>query len=262
MAGAGETTDPGMTIAGTPLGSRVLIGSSGYPNRQIMLEAIAASGAAMVTAAIRRISLEGYAESVLDALSGWPILPNTAGCETARDAVLTAQLAREALGTSWIKLEVIGDRETLYPDTAQLVGAAEELVGQGFTVLPYTTEDPVVAQRLADAGCAAVMPLGSPIGSGQGIVNPWAIELICRRSPVPVILDAGIGTASDATRALELGCEGVLVNTAVAKARDPVAMARAMRDAVHAGAAARDAGRMPVQDTADPSSPQLGLIGS
>ncbi|SDF80720.1 thiazole-phosphate synthase [Limimonas halophila] len=259
---AAEAPPAGLTIAGCTLESRLLIGTSGYPNRQIMLDAIEASGAELVTAAIRRISLEGYAESVLDLLRHKTILPNTAGCETARDAVLTAQLAREALETNWVKLEVIGDRETLYPDVEQLVKAADELVRDGFVVLPYTTEDPVVAQRLIDAGCAAVMPLGSPIGSGQGIANPWAIELICSRSPVPVILDAGIGTASDAVQAMELGCEGVLLNTAVAKAREPVRMARAMRAAVDAGADARRAGRMPKQATAEPSSPQLGLIGS
>lgn len=252
----------GLTIAGHTLESRLLIGTSGYANRQVMLDAVEASGAELVTAAIRRISLEGYAESVLDVLRHKTILPNTAGCETARDAVLTAQLAREALETTWVKLEVIGDRETLYPDVEQLVKAAEELVNDGFIVLPYTTEDPVVAQRLIDVGCAAVMPLGSPIGSGQGIANPWAIELICSRSPVPVILDAGIGTASDAVQAMELGCEGVLLNTAIAKARDPIRMARAMRAAVDAGADARRAGRMPKQPTAEPSSPQLGLIGS
>ena len=252
----------GLTIADHTLESRLLIGTSGYPNRQVMLDAIEASGAGLVTAAIRRISLDGYAESVLDVLRHKSVLPNTAGCETARDAVLTAQLAREALETSWVKLEVIGDRETLYPDVEQLVAAADELVRDGFTVLPYTTEDPVVAQRLIDVGCAAVMPLGSPIGSGQGIANPWAIELICSRSPVPVILDAGIGTASDAVQAMELGCEGVLLNTAVSKALDPVRMARAMRAAVAAGFDARQAGRMPKQPTAEPSSPQLGLIGS
>ncbi len=251
-----------LTLAGHSFASRLLIGSAGYPNQQVMLDAVSASGAQIVTVSIRRSSLEGYAESLIDVLRDTFLLPNTAACETARDAVLTAQLAREALGTSWVKLEVIGDRESLYPDVEQLVQAADELVRDGFTVLPYTNDDPVVAQKLVDVGCAAVMPLGSPIGSGQGIANPSAIELICERSPVPVVLDAGIGTASDAARAMELGCDAVLVNTAISKARQPVRMARAMRDAVAAGDAARRAGRIPTKRYAEPSSPQLGLIGS
>ncbi len=243
--------------------SRLLIGTAGYPNRQVMVDTIAASGAEIATVSIRRISLEAYAESVLDILGGrMTLLPNTAGCETVRDAVLTAQLARESLQTDLIKLEVIGDRETLYPDGPQLIEAAEELVRNGFTVLPYCSDDPVTCQRLADAGCAAVMPLGSPIGSGMGICNPYNIELICTRSPVPVILDAGIGTASDATLAMELGCAAVLVNTAVAKARDPLRMAGAMRDAVASGRAARLAGRIPQRRYAEPSSPQMGLVGT
>jgi thiazole synthase len=251
-----------LRLGGRDVDSRLLIGSAGYPNQQVMLDAIAASGAQIVTVSIRRASLEGYAESAIDLLRDRFLLPNTAGCETARDAVLTAQLAREALGTTWVKLEVIGDRESLYPDVAQLVQAADELVRDGFTVLPYTNDDPVTAQKLIDVGCAAVMPLGSPIGSGRGIANPNAIEMIRERSPVPVILDAGIGTASDATRAMELGCDAVLLNTAVSKARDPVRMARAMRAAVAAGFEARQAGRIPTRRYAEPSSPQLGLIGS
>jgi len=252
-----------LTIAGTTFGSRLLIGTSGYPNQQVMLDAIAASGAEIATVSIRRVSLEGYAESMVDLLGDrYRLLPNTAGCATVRDAVLTAQLAREALETNWVKLELIGDRETLYPDTEQLVRAAEELIGDGFTVLPYCTDDPVTCQKLIDAGCAAVMPLGSPIGSGMGICNPYNIELICNRSPVPVILDAGIGTASDAALAMELGCAAVLLNTAVAKAHDPVTMAAAMRDAVAAGHAARQAGRIPKRGYAEASSPRLGLIGS
>jgi len=189
-------------------------------------------------------------------------LPNTAGCQTAKDAVLTAELAREALETKWIKLEVIGDRELLYPDTEELVRATEMLVAKGFTVLPYCTEDPVVCRKLADAGAAAVMPLGSPIGSGLGISNPHLIELICARSAVPVVLDAGIGTASDAALALELGCAAVLLNTAVSKARDPVMMAKSMRAAVEAGRLARLAGRIPKLAHAEPSSPQFGLVGT
>jgi thiazole synthase len=252
----------GLTIAGKRFGSRLLLGTGGYPNQQIMLNALEAAAPAMVTVSIRRISLEGYAESVVDLVAGrYPLLPNTAGCATVRDAVLTAQLAREALGTSWIKLELIGDRETLYPDVEQLLRATEELVKDGFTVLPYCNDDPVTCRKLADLGAAAVMPLGSPIGSGLGIINPYAIERICVQSPVPVILDAGIGTASDAAQAMELGCDGVLLNTAVAKSLDPRRMAVAMRAAVHAGRDARLAGRIPKRSHAEPSSPELGLVG-
>jgi len=257
------TADDLLTLGGRTMRSRLLIGTSGYPNQQVMLDAIAASGADTVTVSIRRVSLEGYAESMVDLLGAdYHILPNTAGCATVKDAVLTAQLAREALETDWIKLEVIGDRETLYPDVEALLAAADELIQDGFTVLPYCTDDPVVCQKLADLGCAAVMPLGSPIGSGAGIANPYNIELICNRSPVPVILDAGIGTASDATLAMELGCEAVLLNTAVSKAIEPVRMARAMKAAVEAGRDARLAGRIPRRTHAEASSPQLGLIGS
>lgn len=262
MPEASHTAADQLTIAGRTFGSRLMIGSAGYPNQQIMLDAIAASGAEIVTVSVRRVSLEGYAESMLDLLADKHILANTAGCETAHDAVLTARLAREALDSDWIKLEVIGDRESLYPDVEQLVKAADELVRDGFIVLPYCNDDPVTCQKLADVGCAAVMPLGAPIGSGRGVANPGAIEQICARSAVPVILDAGIGTASDAVIAMELGCEGVLLNTAIAKAHDPVRMAAAMRDAVAAGVNARRAGRIPRRLYAEPSSPQLGLIGS
>src|SRR6266540_3213673 len=194
-------SDP-LIIAGREFGSRLFLGTAGYPNRKLMLDAIAASGTKMVTASIRRISLAGEDESLVDLIPKHiRFLPNTAGCQTATDAVLTAELAREALETNWIKLEVIGDRELLYPDTEELVRATEMLVAKGFTVLPYCTEDPVVCRKLADAGAAAVMPLGAPIGSGLGICNPHLIELVCARSPVPVVLDAGIGTASDATAA-------------------------------------------------------------
>lgn len=261
-ADAAAPDDP-FVLAGRTLGSRLVIGSSGYPNQQVMMDAIAASGAEVVTVSIRRVSLEGYAESMVDLLgTDYAILPNTAGCATVKDAVLTAQLAREALETDWVKLELIGDRETLYPDVEQLVGAAEQLVADGFQVLPYCTDDPVVCRKLADVGCAAVMPLGSPIGTGIGIANPYNLELICNRSPVPVILDAGIGTASDAALAMELGCDAVLLNTAVSKAIEPVRMARAMRAAVAAGRDARLAGRIPKRTHAEASSPQLGLIGS
>jgi thiazole synthase len=251
-----------LVIAGTELKSRLLMGTAGYPNRQSLLASLEAAEADLVTLSIRRISLQGYQESLIDMLGGrYRLLPNTAGCATIRDAVLTAELAREALQVDWIKLELIGDRDTLYPDVEQLVKAADQLVGKGFVVLPYTNDDPVTARKLIDVGCAAVMPLGALIGSGGGIQNPQAIERICRLASVPVILDAGVGTASDACLALELGCSGVLLNTAVAKAEAPVEMARAMRLAVDAGYLARRAGRIPARDFAEPSSPQLGLIG-
>jgi len=228
-----------------------------------MLGAVAASGTEMVTASIRRISLAAEDESLVDLLADKVhFLPNTAGCQTARDAILTAELAREALETNWIKLEVIGDRELLYPDVAELARATETLVAKGFVVLPYCNEDPVSCRRLADAGAAAVMPLGSPIGSGLGISNPHLIELICARSPVPVVLDAGIGTASDAALAMELGCAAVLLNTAVSKATDPVRMAAGMRAAVEGGRLARLSGRIPKRAYAEPSSPQFGLVGT
>jgi len=254
--------DP-LIIAGREFRSRLFLGTAGYPNQKIMLDAVAASGTEMVTASIRRISLAGEEESLTDVLAGRAhFLPNTAGCQTAKDAVLTAELAREALGTNWIKLEVIGDRELLYPDVEELVSATDTLVRKGFVVLPYCNDDPVTCARLADLGAAAVMPLGSLIGTGLGISNPHLIELICSRSSVPVVLDAGIGTASDATLAMELGCAAVLLNTAVSKAQDPVRMAAAMRAAVEAGRLARLAGRIPKRPHAEPSSPQFGLVGT
>jgi thiazole synthase len=255
-------SDP-LVIAGQKFSSRLFLGTAGFPNRKMMLDAIAASGTEMVTASIRRISLAGDDESLLDVLGDRVrFLPNTAGCQTAKDAILTAELAREALGTNWVKLEVIGDRELLYPDVEELVRATETLTARGFVVLPYCNEDPVACRKLADAGAAAVMPLGSPIGSGRGIANPHLIELIAARSGVPVVLDAGIGTASDAALAMELGCAAVLLNTAVAKAQDPVRMAAAMRAAVEAGRQARLAGRIPKSSYAEPSSPQFGLVGT
>lgn len=251
-----------LVIAGRQFASRLFLGTAGYPNQRVMLDALEESGTELATMSIRRIDLTGGAETLLDVLDGRVgLLPNTAGCLTARDAVLTAQLAREAIGTEWIKLEVIGDSELLYPDVEELLKATAELVADGFIVLPYCNDDPVTCRKLADRGAAAVMPLGSYIGSGRGLSNPHAIETICARSAVPVVLDAGIGTASDAALAMELGCSAVLLNTAVSKARDPVRMAGAMRDAVQAGRAARMAGRMPRRDNAEPSSPQLGLIG-
>ena len=252
-----------LTIAGTRIASRLLLGTAGYPNQQLMLDSLEASGAEIVTVSIRRVSLDRYAESLIDLLGGrCRLLPNTSGCVTAKDAILTAELAREALDTNWVKLELIGDRDTLYPDVEQLVHAADELVRKGFVVLPYCNEDPISCRKLADVGCAAVMPLGSLIGSGMGIANPAAIELICSRSPVPVVLDAGIGTASDAALAMELGCDAVMANTAIAKSHDPVRMAAAMRAGVEAGRLARLAGRIPKKSFAEPSSPQLGLIGA
>ncbi len=263
MAAEQLSKDDSFSLAGVSLSSRLFLGTAGYPNQRVMLDALAAAAAEVVTVSIRRISLAGDMGSLLDALDGrYRLLPNTAGCETARDAVLTAELAREALDTDWIKLEVIGDRELLYPDAGPLLDAAGQLVQAGFQVLPYCTDDPVLCRRLEDLGCAAVMPLGAPIGSGLGVLNPVNIETICRRAAVPVILDAGVGTASDAALAMELGCSAVLLNTAVSKCDDPVLMAAAIRDAVVAGRAARRAGRIPRQYRAEASSPHLGLIGS
>ena len=244
------------------LNSRLFIGTAGYPNQQTMLDAIEASDSEFVTVSIRRTSLENYQDSPFDALAGkYNILPNTAGCETAKDAILTAQLARESLETDWIKLEIIGCRKTLYPDVEGLLEASEVLVKQGFKILPYCTDDPVVCQKLVDVGCKAVMPLGSPIGTGLGICNPYNIELICNTLNVPVILDAGIGTPSDATRAMELGCSAVLLNTAISKAKEPVLMAKAFKHAVKAGYLAQKSGRIIKKFHAEASSPQMGLIG-
>jgi len=251
------------TIADKTFTSRLLIGSARYPNNQVMVDAIAASGSQIVTVAIRRIDLSGGGETVLDLLEGrYHILPNTAGCFTAKDAILTAQLSREMLETNWIKLEVIGDRDVLYPDVEQTVLAAEQLVKNGFTVLPYCTDDPIVCRRLVDAGCVGVMPLGSPIGSGMGILNPYNIEIIRAQTSIPVIVDAGIGTASDAALAMELGCDGVLLASAVSRAHDPVRMAVAMRHAVEGGRHAFLAGRIPRKRHAEASSPESGVVGS
>jgi thiazole synthase len=250
-----------LTIAGKTFESRLIIGSARYPNQQVMLDAIAASGAEVVTVSIRRVSPVAGGESLYDLLAGkYRILPNTAGCYTVRDAVLTAQLAREALGTDWVKLEVIGDEDTLFPDVEHLVKAAQELVDDGFVVLPYSNDDPVTAKKLEDVGCAAVMPLGAPIGSGMGIRNPYNLQIIREMVSVPVIVDAGVGTASDAAVAMELGMDGVLLNSAVAGARDPVKMATAMRHAVAAGRLAYLAGRIPRRLYAKASSPLEGII--
>jgi thiazole synthase len=225
-----------------------------------MAAAVRASDAHLATVALRRVDPAARG-SIVDLLeeAGCSLLPNTAGCFTARDAVTTAQLAREAFETDWIKLEVIGDDRTLLPDGAELLEAAEELVADGFVVLPYTNDDPVLARRLEDAGCAAVMPLGSPIGSGMGIRNPYNLNLIVEGARVPVILDAGIGTASDAALAMELGCEGVLLASAVSRAEDPARMARAMRLAVESGRLAREAGRIPRRLYAEASTPTEGV---
>ncbi|MGB1360567.1 MAG: thiazole synthase [Alphaproteobacteria bacterium] len=248
-------------IGDLKLNSRLLVGTAMFPNQQTMVDAIQASGSEFVTVSIRRISMEQYNESPIDLLKGYNILPNTAGCETPKDVILTANLARESLETNWIKLELIADRQTLYPDVENIVDVAEELVKDGFNVLPYCTDDPIICKKLADVGCKAVMPLGAPIGTGLGICNPYNIELICKNSSVPVILDAGIGTPSDATRAMELGCSAVLLNTAISKSEDPVLMASAFKDAVSAGRKGYLSGRMAKKFHAEASSPQMGLIG-
>jgi thiazole synthase len=251
--------DDALTIAGTRLSSRLLLGTGGFPSLELLADAIAVSGSELVTVALRRVDPTARG-SLIDVLAdaGVRLLPNTAGCYTARDAVITARMAREAFATDWVKLEVIGDEDTLLPDAPELLRAAEELLEDGFVVLPYTTDDPVLARRLADLGCAAVMPLGSPIGSGMGIRNPYNIALIREAVDVPVVLDAGIGTASDAALAMELGCDAVMAASAISRARDPVAMARAMRAAVSAGRLAHGAGRIPRRHYATPSTPEQG----
>jgi thiazole synthase len=252
--------DDPFVIAGQQLSSRLILGSGGAPSLDVLERALAASGTALCTVAMRRLD-PATSGSVLDVLDrrGIRVLPNTAGCHTAREAVLTAQLAREALDTDWVKLEVVADDETLLPDPVELIDAAQQLVAAGFTVLPYTNDDPVLARRLQQAGCATVMPLGAPIGTGLGIQNPHNIELIVAEAQVPVILDAGIGTASDAALAMELGCAGVLLASAVTRSQDPPLMAEAMAAAVVAGRFARLAGRIPRRVHAEASSPTRGL---
>jgi thiazole synthase len=253
------TTDP-LTIAGEPLGSRLLLGTGGFRSLETMAAAIEASGTALVTVALRRVE-PGQRGSIADVLdtAGVRLLPNTAGCFTARDAVLTARLAREAFGTHWVKLEVIGDERTLLPDAPALLEAAEELVDDGFVVLPYTNDDPVLARRLEDVGCAAVMPLGSPIGSGMGLLNPYNLRLIREQAGVPVILDAGVGTASDAALAMELGLDAILCASAISRAADPVAMAHAIRLGTEGGRLAFRAGRIPRRLYARASTPEDGV---
>lgn len=258
--GTGPADEDGpLTIADRELPSRILMGTGGARSHESLERAIRASGTGMVTVALRRLDPEAEG-SVLDVVeaTGCEVLPNTAGCFTARDAVTTARLAREAFETDWIKLEVIADERTLLPDPVELVDAAEQLVDDGFVVLPYTTDDPTLARRLEDLGCAAVMPLGSPIGSGNGINNPYNLRMIVAQAGVPVILDAGIGTASDATMAMELGCDGVLTASAITRAEDPGAMAAAIRHAVEAGRLARLAGRIPRRYHAEASTPMEG----
>ena len=246
-------------LAGRRWDSRLILGTGGFRSLRSMEEAIEASGAEIVTVALRRVDVNASG-SVIESLrrAGRFQIPNTAGCYTAHDAVLTARMAREAFETDWVKLEVIGDDRTLFPDPTELLAAAETLVGEGFVVLPYTNDDPILARRLEELGCAAVMPLGAPIGSGMGIRNPYNLSIIVEQASVPVICDAGVGTASDAAIAMELGCDGVLMASAIARARDPVKMAAAMRAAIEAGRLAFEAGRMPRKLHAEASTPISG----
>jgi thiazole synthase len=253
-----------LELAGRSYTSRLLLGTSRYPNPRIMIDAMEASGTQLVTVSIRRLNLgDREAGSILDYIDRekYDLLPNTAGCFTAKEAVLTAQLAREALGTEMIKVEVIGDEDTLLPDVEQLLKACHDLVRAGFKVLPYCNDDLITCLKLQEMGCAAVMPLASPIGSGMGIRNPYNLQIIRERITIPMIIDAGIGTASDAARAMELGADGVLLNTAVAGAHHPVDMARGMRLAIEGGRLAHRAGRIPTRLYATASSPTEGMIG-
>ena len=260
-----NTDDTPLTIAGRTFRSRLFVGTGKYASIDQTRQALRASGAEVVTVAVRRVSLTERGDgSLLGMLreDGYTLLPNTAGCYTAHDAVRTARLGREAGLTDMVKLEVIGDPKTLFPDTEALVQAARTLVKEGFVVLPYTNDDPIVAKKLVDVGCPAVMPLGAPIGSGLGIRNPYNLRILMESVTVPVIVDAGVGTASDAAIALEMGCDGVLMNTAIAAAKDPVRMARAMQLGVEAGRLAFLAGRMEKRLYASASSPVEGVVGS
>jgi thiazole synthase len=254
-----QMSDP-LRIGGETFTSRLVLGTGGLPSLETLERVVRASGTQLVTVALRRVEAAA-GSSMMNVLAqcGVRLLPNTAGCQTAREAVLTAQLSREAFETDWIKLEVIGDERTLLPDAVELLDAAEQLVADGFTVLAYTNDDPILGRRLADTGCAAVMPLGSPIGSGLGIRNPHAIALLRELVEVPVVLDAGIGTASDAALAMELGCDAVLLASAVTRARHPEQMALAMRQAVEGGRLARGAGRIPRRWHAEASTSLAGL---
>ena len=258
-------TDPLLTIAGRTFRSRLIVGTGKYPSFAVMAESHAASGADMVTVAVRRVNLSDRSqESLIDYIDQEQlfILPNTAGCFTAEDAVRTARLGREAGLSNWVKLEVIGDERTLFPDNEALIDATRTLVAEGFVVLPYTNDDPVACRKLEDAGAAAVMPLGAPIGSGLGIQNPNNIRIIREFSRVPMIVDAGVGTASDAALAMELGADGVLMNTAIAGAHEPATMAASMKHAVIAGRLAYLAGRIPRKMYATASSPTKGIAGT
>ncbi len=249
-----------LILAGRSLESRLLMGSAQFSDHQTLCDCLVASKTEVVTVALRRVNLQHREESLIETLGEYLLLPNTAGCFTARDAILTAQLGREALDTDWVKLEVIGDEETLYPDAEDLLIAARELVAQGFQVLPYCPDDPVLCRRLEEIGCAAVMPLAAPIGSGLGLRNPHNLALIRAACSGPVIVDAGIGTPSDAARVMEMGCDAVLVNSAIARCRTPVVMAQAMGQAVEAGRLAHQAGRMPRSFHAHASTPEEGRI--
>jgi len=255
-----------LIIAGKEFSSRLIVGTSRYPDPHTMLQSLEASGTDFVTVSIRRLNLKSAdgQESIMNMIdrNKYWILPNTAGCFTAKEAVLTAQLAREALETNWVKLEVIGDDETLFPDVTELLKAAEQLLADDFIVLPYCNDDPITCRKLADMGCAAVMPLGAPIGSGMGIRNPYNIQIIRDLIDIPVIVDAGVGTASDAALAMELGVDGILMNTAIAGAEHPVKMAEAMKLAIQAGRLAFEAGRIPKRLYAKASSPIEGMINS
>jgi thiazole synthase len=256
------TADDVLVLGDHRFHSRLFVGTGKYATFELMREALEASGAEVVTVALRRVELDRTKASLLDFVdpARYTLLPNTAGCFTAEEAVRTCQLAREMGIGSLVKLEVIGDPRTLFPDVAATLEAAKVLVKDGFTVLPYVTDDPVACLRLQEIGCAAVMPLAAPIGSGLGIRNPYNLQIILEQAKVPVIVDAGVGTASDVAVALEMGCDGVLLNTAIAGAQDPVAMARAMRLGVEAGRLAFRAGRMPRKLYATASSPLTGLI--
>ena len=257
-------SDTPLVIAGKSFRSHLLVGTGKYPSNEVMVRAHEASGADIITVAVRRVNIDDRSkESLLDYIdtSRYSLLPNTAGCYTAEDAIRTARLGREAGLSNWLKLEVIGDERTLFPDNEALIAATRELVKEGFIVLPYTNDDPVACRKLEEAGAAAVMPLGAPIGSGLGIQNPNNLEIIREASGIPVIVDAGVGTASDAAFAMELGVDGVLMNSGIAQATDPIAMAEAMKLAVQSGRLAYQAGRIPRKRYASASSPVLGVVG-
>lgn len=251
-----------LVLAGREFNSRLMVGTGKYASFEETAQALEASGAEIITVAVRRVNLDRGKESLLDYidLKKYTLLPNTAGCYSAEDAVRTCRLAREAGMSDFVKLEVLGDENTLFPDNEELLKAAKILVKEGFTVLPYTSDDPIICKKLEDVGCAAVMPLGAPIGSGLGIRNPYNIKIILNTVKIPVIVDAGVGTASDAAIAMELGCDGVLMNTAIAGAKNPIAMAEAMNLAVRAGRLAYLAGRIPRKLYATASSPIEGLL--